>query len=85
MRAPRLLDKEFAGFMEAVGLSGASDIQRQEMRKAFFAGARAFWTLIEANTEGGDGATDQDMALMEALQAEMDAFLNDLKASASAQ
>jgi hypothetical protein len=76
---PRLLDREFAGMMTAAGADGCDPVQRQDMRRAFFAGAAAFNHLIMANADAGDEPTDNDMALMEALQAELDAFGGDLR------
>ncbi|MBR9970843.1 hypothetical protein [Magnetospirillum sulfuroxidans] len=81
MKTPRLIENEFDGFMCAVGLADAPGVQRKEMRSAFFAGAYAFWKLIEANASVGPDVSDQDMAMMEAIQLEFEAFRAALAAS----
>lgn len=76
--APKMIEREFAAMMTASGLDGCPDLQRTQMRLAFFAGARAYSFIVMAHAEGGDDATDQDMALMEALEAELTAFADSL-------
>lgn len=76
--SPRMLAKEFASFVEAVGISGAPAIQLVEMRRAFMAGARSYSSFIMRHASGGDEVTAEDLAMMEALEVEMAAFLDDV-------
>lgn len=78
--APRLLQGEWETFVEAIGLTAAPEVQRTDMRRAFFAGARAYSGFIMRHASGGDEPIQEDMAMMEALQVEMSAFLEDMMA-----
>lgn len=77
---PQLLEREWQDLVKKSGLSDASALQKREMRRAFFAGARAYSGLLLKHAEHIDEVTDGDMALMEALEAEMAGFLLDLEA-----
>lgn len=76
---PRFIQREFDGFIRAIDLEAATDTQRREMRRAFFVGARAYSNLLMTHAEAGDEPTDNDMALMEALEVEMAAFCRDVR------
>ncbi len=71
---PKLLEKQFDGFMNAVGLARVPEIQRREMLRAFMAGARTYSTLLMEYSSAGDEVTGADMALCEALEREMEDF-----------
>lgn len=75
---PQFIEQQWRSFFAAVGLQDAPAIQLQEMRRAFFAGARAYSSIIFQHVETGDEPTDNDMALMAALEAEMVAFARDV-------
>lgn len=81
---PRLLDKELQALLARCFTPGQlrtmDPVQRTEIRRFFFAGARAFSGLLMDNASGGDAVTDGDMALMEALQAELEQFGADVAA-----
>ena len=53
----------------------ANQIQRQETRRAFYAGASALMTIVLENLEGGDEPTEADLAMMDNLKAELDNFV----------
>ncbi|WP_375453491.1 hypothetical protein [uncultured Methylobacterium sp.] len=76
--SPRMLAREFDTFVEAVGIADAPASQKREMRRAFFAGARAYSGFIMRHASGGDEPTAEDLAMMEALEVEMAAFLDDM-------
>jgi hypothetical protein len=80
---PRLIQQEFEGWIKAVKLSGASPEQLREMRRAFFAGARAYSNLVIINAEDGDDVTENDLALMEGLELEMSRFCDDVLAGSA--
>lgn len=77
---PRLLAGEWESFAEAVGISGAPAAQLREMKRAFMAGARSYSGFIMRHASGGDEVTAEDLAMMEALEVEMAAFLDDVMA-----
>jgi hypothetical protein len=64
--------------MRATRIESAPPLQLREMKRAFFAGARAYSGLIMRFAESGAEPTDNDMAFMEALEAEMSAFARDV-------
>lgn len=59
----------------------ASDIQVSEMRKAFFAGAQHLYASIMSILEPGAEPTEKDMKRMELIDAELRAFVEEIKAS----
>lgn len=77
---PRLLSHEWDSFAEACELQDASDVQKREMKRAFMAGARSYSGLIMQHASAGEDVTDTDLAMMEALEVEMAAFLDDVMA-----
>ncbi len=81
---PRLLERELESLMRQAyspaARAGMSATQKREIRRMFMAGAQAFSRLLMANLEHTetDEPTAQDLALMDALQAELAAFGQDL-------
>lgn len=80
---PRMIAGGFDGFMEAIGLGHALvghsyRHQRSQMKRAFFAGARFYSSFVAEHASDEDKITDSDMALVEALDFEMAAFVNDV-------
>lgn len=53
---------------------GADRIQRQEMRRAFYAGANAAITIVTDNMSPSDEPTEADFALMDNLVKELNRF-----------
>lgn len=53
--------------------------QRQEMRRAFYAGAQSFWVLALSLLEPGEEATDADVDAMNALDRELKQFAADVR------
>jgi hypothetical protein len=59
----------------------APAIQATECRRAFYAGAQAMIAaMLSFLGHNDDPATEQELADMDALQAELDRFANDVKA-----
>ena len=77
---PRLLAREWESFAEAIGISDAPAIQLVEMKRAFMAGARSYSGLIMRHASRDEDVTAEDVAMMEALEVEMAAFLDDVMA-----
>lgn len=76
---PRMLDREFRSLVKACDIEDAPEEQLRECRRFFFAGARAYSSLIMTFADQGDEPTDADMALMDALEAEMETFFVDMQ------
>jgi hypothetical protein len=78
---PRLLDKEFDALMAMcftpAQLAAMAPLQRIELRRFYFAGARSFSRMLMEHTDAGDEVTDRDMALIDALQTELRNFSDD--------
>lgn len=58
---------------------GAPQIQIDEMRNAFMAGAQHLWASINQFLDSGDEATAADERRMRLIQAELDAFAKELQ------
>lgn len=57
----------------------APDIQRTEMRRAFFAGAHHLWGSIMSFLEEGAEPTPADLKRMDLINDELDAYVEELK------
>ena len=68
---------EWASF-EQMLLRGASRIQKQEMRRAFYAGAATFMHLVMTGLDPGSEPTSADEAQIDALASELERFKEDL-------
>lgn len=62
------------------GLKSAPEIQRKEMRKAYFLGAQHLYASVMGMLDDGTEPTEQDMERMRKLDRELKAFLKELKA-----
>ncbi len=56
----------------------APEVQMVETRRAFYAGARSLFIGLLCILEPGTEATDNDLAQMDSIKAELDQFLDDL-------
>ena len=74
-----LIEQEWQSFASRL-LEKAPDIQRREMRRAFYAGAWAFLQRTGKELSNEDEMTPADESLMEGIAAEFEAFLDDVKA-----
>ncbi|MCJ2057312.1 hypothetical protein MKL09_12180 [Methylobacterium sp. J-048] len=73
-----MLSREWDSFAAACELQDALEIQRREMKRAFMAGARSYSGLVMRHASDGDEVTEIDLAMMEALEVEMAAFLKNV-------
>jgi uncharacterized protein YgfB (UPF0149 family) len=70
----RRLAEQWNQFSTLVGLDKASDVQRTEMRRAFYAGAAALLdAMLKGLTPGGE-AEPADLEMMNDFQSEIVAF-----------
>jgi len=65
--------------LEILMLKDASDIQRSEMRKAYFFGAQHLWASIMGILEPGTEPTDLDMERMTKIHVELEKFTEEMK------
>lgn len=75
----KLIEAGWVGFEIAIGIQGASDLQRSEMRKAFFAGAQHLFSSIMSFLEEGQEATDADLNRMTQVSNELNEFIAKFK------
>lgn len=68
------------GFSKALHLETASVVQRQEMRRAYYAGCQSLLQLLMIALEAGATETEADMTLMADIEAELSRFAEDVKA-----
>lgn len=77
----QIIEGGWAGFCLAVIPQGVSQIQIDEMRKAFFAGAQHLFASIMCILEPGAEPTDKDMNRMSQIHEELSKFQRELEAS----
>jgi hypothetical protein len=73
-----IIETEWRNFAERVLPVDAPDVQRVEMRRAFFAGAISLFHALVTGMSPGDEPTDADMAKMDSIKAEFDRYEADL-------
>jgi hypothetical protein len=71
---PHEFAKLWESFVAAVIPAEAPEIQRREMKMAFYGGAHGLLSLISMIMDAGDDVTDADMARMESINGELEAF-----------
>lgn len=77
----KLIEKWWLSY-KAVLPKNASQVQISETRQAFYAGAAILFTdLTTSGLDEGDDPTDDDLAKMQGIQDEIDAFGVDLDLS----
>jgi hypothetical protein len=70
----KLIEAAWESYVRHVLPASAGQVQRDETRKAFYAGAAVlFHTVLRALDEGSD-ATENDLKLMDDISSEIDAF-----------
>jgi hypothetical protein len=74
-----LIEAGFVGLRLAAIPLDAPAIQIEEMRHAFFAGAQHLMSSIMTVLDPGAEVTDADVAHMDAIQAELDTFIEQFK------
>lgn len=77
MKAPRYLEAEFVSLMNAIYPESERPMKphvREELRRIFMAGALSFKFIIETKTSRSDEVEPGDLALMSALELELEVF-----------
>lgn len=73
-----MLKEHWASFEREIIPREAGAVQREEMRRAFYAGAQACYTGILRMLEPGTEPTENDLLKMAALHAELQQFVKSL-------
>lgn len=74
----RRIATAWAGFERAVVPPDANRIQRQEMRRSFYAGAHAFLGILMRQLSETDEVAPEDLDMMDEIEAELEAFMRDV-------
>lgn len=77
------LEAGWREFERTVVPAEAGPIQRQETRRAFYAGAIHLFGHVTGSISPGDDVTEADLRILTDLQAEMDQYVKDLAAGAA--
>ena len=77
----KLIEAGFVGLRLAAIPLDAPQIQIDEMRKAFMAGAQHLFVSVMQVLDPGDGVTENDLRRMAQISAELDAFAAELTRS----
>lgn len=75
----KLIEAGWVGLKMAVMPPNAPQVQIDEMRKAFFAGAQHLFTSIIGILEPDDEPTEKDLERMTLIHKELEAFYEDFK------
>lgn len=75
-----LIADGWATYAERVLPQNAGAVQRQETKRAFFAGAGELLNRILYNLEEGTEPTEPDLSMMEDIDHELRQFIEDVKA-----
>lgn len=80
MAHPKIIDTAWRSYAEQVIPMNAPDIQRQECRRAFYAGAASVFSGIMTMLDPGAEPTDADLEKMSALEDELNQYAKSLAA-----
>ena len=75
-----LIHEQWDGFARAVIPRGASQTQRQEMRRAFYAGAQGLLKVIVGSLSPDPEVEPTDLQVMDSIQQELRMFADLVKA-----
>lgn len=77
----QIIEAGWVGLKHSI-LKDASDVQVNEMRKAFFSGAQHLFTSILSFLDSDEEPTANDLRRMEMVSVELEAFVDSLKREA---
>jgi len=80
MSKKKSLAEQWTFFETALGIKDTSSIQRQEMRRAFYAGATSLLDAMMTGLDEDREPTKDDLNYMDTIQAEIVQFGKDVKA-----
>lgn len=77
MTKRRFIEQGWLAYAEQVIPAGASEVQQVECKRAYYAGAAALFVGILTALDAGSEPTENDLARMDDLRAELDEWLAD--------
>ncbi len=78
----RPVEEAWEGFDKSVMPDGASELQRTEMKRSFYAGAHTLFSiLMDESDDGDDEPTEENLHMMRDVQADIQQFVKDLRES----
>jgi hypothetical protein len=80
MAGQKIIEQQWRSFAERCIPVEAGPMQRQEMRRAFYAGAAGFLTALMDKLAPGQDATDADLKMMISIGEELEQFGKDVVA-----
>lgn len=75
----KLVEGGWRAFMLLTDLDKASEVQRNEMRKAYYAGCQHLFSSIMTIMDPGEEPTEADLRKMDFIHQELEAFVEELK------
>lgn len=75
-----MLAEEWRSYQEQVIPPAAPSVQITESRRAFYAGARSILSILLERLSPGTEPTQEDLAWMDKIEAELDQFQRDVQA-----
>lgn len=78
--AGKIIEVGFIGLLAAAYPNGVPEIQRRELRNAFFAGAQHLFASIMAVMDSDREPTDRDMRRMSMIHDELEGFIKGFEA-----
>lgn len=76
----KLLDKAWREYAIKIIPVDAPNVQFTESRRAFYAGAISLFNTMMDSVGPGVEPTDEEVAVLDSIKAEIDAYVDDLKA-----
>jgi len=74
----KTLFEEWFAFAAAVIPEQATDVQRREMRRAWYAGAATLFSIITSGLDPDAESTEADLAYLDSLNKELEKFAIDV-------
>lgn len=75
----KVMEGGWQAFLLVSGLQDAPDMQKREMRKAYYLGAQHLFASIMTMLDPGSDPTDADVHGMDLIQDELKAFTDELR------
>lgn len=76
----RIIEEGFESLRQSAFAPGTPEIQVQEMRRAFYAGAAHLLGSVMRVLDPGSEPTERDLFQMQAIQNELDHFMSEVRA-----
>ena len=75
----KVIEMGWVAFLVMTVPENASEAQKKDLRRAYFAGAQHLWGSIMLFLESGAEATPADLRRMDQINAELNEFVDELK------